>query len=210
MIIEQEVRNAVDNALDKIRQSPIPVGISNRHIHLSLEDFRALFPGKDLTPFKALRQPGHFAAEETLTVVGPKGSIQKVRVLGPLRQQTQVELSATDARSIGVKAPLRVSGHLEGTPGVKLISDFGEITLECGAIVALRHIHMSTIDSLVYGLKDGDTVRVSIEGSMRKTIFDDVAIRVDPKQRLEMHIDTDEANAVDIANRDAFAIIIKD
>nr|PMH81221.1 propanediol utilization protein [Vibrio sp. 10N.286.48.B7] len=207
-MLEQEVRNAIDIALNQIRQSPIPVGISNRHIHLSLEDFRTLFPGNDLTPFKSLHQPGHYAAEETLTVIGPKGSIQNVRVLGPLRQQTQVELSATDARSIGVKAPLRVSGQLEGSPGVKLVSNFGEMTLDCGAIVALRHIHMSTIDSLVYGLKDGDTVKVSIEGSMRKTTFDDVAIRVDPQQRLEMHIDTDEANAVDINNCDAFATIV--
>ncbi|WED28697.1 phosphate propanoyltransferase [Vibrio sp. DW001] len=208
-LIHNEVENIVRNLFDEMRQRPIPVGVSNRHIHLCQADFSALFPGRDLTVKKMLLQPGQYAADEIVTVCGPKGCIERVRILGPLRGQTQVEISATDARTIGVKAPLRLSGKLAGTPGVSLVSQFGEVALEQGTLVALRHIHMSPLEALVYGVSDGDSVKVSIEGTLRKAIFDDVAIRIDPAMKLEMHIDTDEANAADLGNQSAFAVLIK-
>ena len=210
MTNEALIRHAVDKVFEQLRHRPIPVGVSNRHIHLCKEDFKQLFPGNDLTVKKALLQPGQYAAEETLTVCGPKGCIERVRVLGPLRSATQIELSATDARSIGVKAPLRLSGQLKGTPGVRLVSPFGEVTLQQGTIIALRHIHMSPVDALIYGVTNGDSVKIAIQGTLRKAIFDDVAIRVDPELTLEMHIDTDEANAADLGNSDAFAVLIKE
>lgn len=140
-------------------------------------------------------QPGQFAAEQTVTLAGPKGQLHNVRLLGPLRSVSQVEISRTDARTLGITAPLRMSGNLSGTPGVKLISPWAEIDLDSGLIVALRHIHMSPLDALVLRVAHGDTVSVVIEGSGRRTLFDDVAVRVAPDMRLEMHIDTDEANA---------------
>ncbi len=207
-IVNENFIDIEKNIFKEIRKKSIPVGISSRHIHLNLEDFKKLFPGNDLTVMKPLHQVGHFAAEETVTIHGPKGKIERIRVLGPLRSYTQVELSMTDARILGISAPLRASGHLENTPGVKIESEFGELILKSGVIVALRHIHMSVLESQVYDVNDGDTVKVSIEGSLRKIIFDDVLIRVDPNQRLEMHIDTDEANASDISNPEAYALII--
>lgn len=209
-LIHNKVESIVENLFDEMRQRPIPVGVSNRHIHLCESDFTALFPGRDLTVKKMLLQPGQYAADEVVTICGPKGCIERVRILGPLRSQTQVEISATDARAIGVKAPLRLSGKLAGTPGVRLVSQFGEVTLEQGTLVALRHIHMSPLEALVYGVSEGDSVKVSIEGTLRKAIFDDVAIRIDPAMKLEMHIDTDEANAADLGNQSAFAVLIKD
>ncbi|WP_432452373.1 MULTISPECIES: phosphate propanoyltransferase [unclassified Agarivorans] len=209
MIDEILVRKTIENVMLEMRNRPIPVGISNRHIHLAAADFQQLFPGRDLTVKKMLLQPGQYAAEEIVTLCGPKGCIERVRVLGPLRSKTQVELSATDARSIGVKAPLRLSGQLKDTPGVKLVSEFGEVMLEQGVIVALRHIHMSPVDALLYQVEDGDSVKIAIEGTQRKAIFDDVAIRVSPDMKLEMHIDTDEANAADVGSGSAFAILLK-
>lgn len=208
MIDEKQVRDAIENIVDEMRHRPIPVGISNRHIHLCREDFEALFPGKDLTVKKPLLQPGHYAAEEMLTVHGPKGSIERVRVLGPLRSQTQIEISATDARTLGIKAPMRMSGNLKGTPGARLVSQFNEVTLNEGVIVAQRHIHMPPLDALLYNVSDNDLVKVSIQGTQRKAIFDDVAIRISADVVLEMHIDTDEANAADVGSSSAFAILL--
>ncbi|WP_409422929.1 phosphate propanoyltransferase [Pseudaeromonas sp. ZJS20] len=192
---EQQVREAISNVLEQMRQRPIPLGISNRHVHLSASDYQALFPNEPLTVRKELLQPGQYAAEQTVTLSGPKGFLKNVRILGPLRSRTQVEISKTDARSLGVAAPLRLSGQLEQSPGIKLISPYGELSLAQGVIVALRHIHMSPLDALVYGVQQGDRVKVAIAGSGRTTVFDDVAIRVSPQMTLEMHIDTDEANA---------------
>jgi len=209
LIDEKFVKETIQTVINKVRLKPIPVGVSNRHIHLCREDFIQLFPGQDLTVKKMLTQPGHYAAEETVSICGPKGCIERVRVLGPLRSETQVEISSTDSRTLGVKAPLRVSGQLQGTPGIRLVSQFGEVTLEQGVIVALRHIHMSPFDALIYDLSDGDSVKVSIQGTQRKAVFDDVAIRVSSDIVLEMHIDTDEANAADVNNNSAFAVLIK-
>lgn len=210
MMEKELVRTAVCHVLDELRQRPIPLGVSNRHVHLSQTDYQQLFPDQPLAVKKALKQPGQFAAEQTVTVAGPKGHLKNVRILGPLRSQSQIEISRTDARTLGATAPLRLSGKLSNTPGIKLISPFGEITLDEGVIVALRHIHMSPLDALIYGVQHGDSVKVAIEGSSRKTIFDDVAIRVSPEMTLEMHIDTDEANAADVDNPAAFATLVRE
>lgn len=153
------------------------------------------FPRSPSSRKKALLQPGQYAAEQTVTLVGPKGRLNNVRLLGPLRQTSQVEISRTDARILGIAAPLRMSGNLQGTPGIRLISPFAELELSGGTIVAQRHIHMSPLDALILRVSHGDSVAVAIEGSDRRLIFDNVAVRVAPDMRLEMHIDTDEANA---------------
>lgn len=192
---KQQLASTVNKVLDEMRQRPIPIGISSRHIHLAAADYARLFPAQPIQPKKALLQPGQYAAEQTVTLVGPKGRLNNVRLLGPLRQTSQVEISRTDARILGIAAPLRMSGNLQGTPGIRLISPFAELELSGGTIVAQRHIHMSPLDALILRVSHGDSVAVAIEGSDRRLIFDNVAVRVAPDMRLEMHIDTDEANA---------------
>uniref|UniRef100_A0A7C5VKR1 Phosphate propanoyltransferase n=1 Tax=Fervidobacterium thailandense TaxID=1008305 RepID=A0A7C5VKR1_9BACT len=187
---------------------PIVVGVSNRHVHLSREDVEILF-GKDyqLTPIKDLGQPGQFACQETVTIVGPKGSIENVRVLGPERKETQVEISLTDAYKLGLNPPVRDSGDLEGTPGITIIGPKGQVTKEKGVIIAKRHIHMHTSDAEKFGVKDKDIVKVIVEKGERKLIFDDVLIRVSDKFALEFHVDTDEANAALLKNGDTVYIV---
>lgn len=184
----------------QMRQRTIPLGISNRHVHLSVNDYQRLFPGQPLTIKKALGQPGQFAAEQTVTLKGPKGKLSQVRILGPLRGQSQIEISRSDARLLGITAPLRLSGDLAGSAGITLISDDGEITLREGVIIARRHIHMSRLDAAIYGVRPGEIVNVEIQGTGRSLIFGDVCIRVGDDMRLELHIDTDEANAADIGD----------
>ncbi|HCT4299818.1 TPA: phosphate propanoyltransferase [Klebsiella quasipneumoniae] len=202
------LQSTVSKVLDEMRQRPIPLGVSNRHIHLSAEDYERLFPGHPISEKKALLQPGQYAAEQTVTLVGPKGQLKNVRLLGPLRSVSQVEISRTDARTLGIAAPLRMSGNLKGTPGIRLVSPFGELELSTGVIVAQRHIHMSPLDALILRVSHGDRVSVAIEGDERGLIFDNVAIRVSPDMRLEMHIDTDEANAAGADNPQAFARLV--
>ncbi|WP_413738133.1 phosphate propanoyltransferase [Sodalis sp. RH21] len=192
----------------QMRQRFIPVGISNRHVHLSARDYQRLFAQQPLAVKKNLLQPGQFAAEQTLTLKGPKGRLTGVRILGPLREQSQIEISRTDARLLGITAPLRLSGNLQGTAGITLIGDSGEITLDTGVIIARRHIHMSPLDAAIFGVSQGENVKVEISGTGRKLIFDDVAIRVADGMRLEMHIDTDEANAADIGEGKSTARLI--
>lgn len=187
---------------------PIVVGVSNRHVHLSREDVEILF-GKDyqLTPIKDLGQPGQFACQETVTIVGPKGSIENVRVLGPERKETQVEISLTDAYKLGLNPPVRDSGDLEGTPGITIIGPKGQVTKDRGVIIAKRHIHMHTSDAEKFGVKDKDIVKVIVEKGDRKLIFDDVLIRVSDKFALEFHVDTDEANAALLKTGDIVYIV---
>jgi len=171
------------------------VETSARHVHLSQEDLEKLFgEGAKLTYKKELSQPGQYACEERVTIVGPKNSISNVIILGPVRSSTQVEVSLTDARTLGITAPVRESGHTEGTPGCKIIGPKGEIEIKEGVIAAKRHIHMTPEDAEKFGVKDKDIVSVKIE-SERSTIYGDVVVRVSPKFALAMHIDTDEANA---------------
>ena len=173
----------------------ILVETSARHVHLSDKDLETLFgTGATLTHKKDLSQPGQFACEERVKLVGPKKEIANVIILGPVRPATQVELSYTDARTLGVDAPLRESGDLAGTPGLKLVGPAGEVDIDAGAIVAKRHIHMTPEDAAAYGVENGQIVSVKID-SDRSAVLGDVVIRVSPKFSLAMHIDTDEANA---------------
>lgn len=178
----------------------VPVGISARHVHLSQADLQTLFgSGYTLRQKKALSQPGQFAAEEQVCVVGPRGTLEKVRVLGPVRSATQVELALTDAMKLGIQAPVRMSGDLAGSPGCKLIGPVGEVTLQQGVIAAARHIHMAEDQAAAYGLHDGDRVSVRIN-TARPCIWSDVIIRAGKSHELEMHIDTDEANSALLTN----------
>ncbi|NDO80287.1 propanediol utilization protein [Citrobacter sp. NCU1] len=205
---KQLLETTVSQVLEEMRERPIPLGVSNRHIHLCAEDYARLFPGHPISEKKALLQPGQYAAEQTVTLVGPKGQLKNVRLLGPLRNTSQVEISRTDARTLGVAAPLRMSGALQGTPGIRLVSPFAELDLTSGVIIARRHIHMSPLDALILRVSHGDSVSVAIEGDERRLIFDNVAVRVSPDMRLEMHIDTDEANAAGADNPHAFAKLV--
>ncbi|MDR1928408.1 MAG: phosphate propanoyltransferase [Oscillospiraceae bacterium] len=173
---------------------------SARHVHVTREDLDILFgEGYALTPKKALSQPGQFACEERVRVEGGKGAFPAVSILGPLRGATQVELSLTDARSIGVAAPVRESGDIEGSGGCKLVGPKGEVTLTKGVITAKRHIHATPGDAAAYGLKDKQIVSIKYEGSGRSIIFGDVVLRVHPDFALAAHIDTDESNAGGVA-----------
>ncbi|MEE0946040.1 MAG: phosphate propanoyltransferase [Acutalibacteraceae bacterium] len=175
------------------------VEISAHHVHVSEADLEILFgKGHKLTNKKDLSQPGQFACEERVTVVGPKREIKGVSILGPCRPQTQVEISLTEARSIGVSAPIRESGDLAGSPGCKLVGPCGEVEITEGVIAAKRHIHMTPADAEKYGIVDKQIVSVKIPTEGRALIFDDVVARVSPSYALAMHLDTDEANAAAI------------
>lgn len=175
---------------------PVLVEVSARHVHVSEKDLETLFgKGYQLTPKKDLSQPGQFACEERVTVVGPKKELKGVSILGPTRKDTQVEISLTDARSIGVNALIRESGDIEGTLGCKIVGPCGEVVLDKGVIAAKRHIHMTTADAEKYGLQDRQVVSVRIDGEGRSTVYGDVVVRVSDKFALAMHIDTDEGNA---------------
>ncbi len=173
----------------------IMVETSARHIHLTQEDLETLF-GKDvqLTPKKALSQVGQFACAEKVEIVGPKSSI-KMSILGPVRPETQIELSKTEARSIGIDAPTRMSGELAGTPGCKVIGPKGEITLDHGVVVAKRHAHFTPEQAVEFGVKDGQNIQIKLNYNERALIFGDVIARVSKTAGLAVHIDTDEANA---------------
>lgn len=173
----------------------VGIGISNKHVHLSRKDVDVLFgEGHKLTPIKDLVQPGQFACDERVDIVGPKGTLKGVRVLGPERPETQVELSLTDARTIGIKAPIRESGKLEGSAACKLIGPVGEVELEKGVIAAWRHIHLSATQAEEAGVKDKDIVSIEIGGE-RPLVFHNVLVRAGKGHEREAHIDTDEGNA---------------
>ncbi len=174
----------------------ILVETSARHVHVTKEDLETLFgKGYELTVKKMLSQPGQYASNERVTVVGPKKELANVSILGPVRTATQVELSLTDARSIGIAAPVRESGDIAGSVGCKLVGPAGEVEITEGVIAAKRHVHMTPADAEAAGLKDKDIVKVSCGGNGRKLVFDDVVIRVSEKFATAMHIDTDESNA---------------
>lgn len=183
-------------------ENQIPVGISNRHIHLNREDLETLFgAGYELTPMKDLSQPGQYACKETLTLIGPSmRPIENVRVLGPLRKSSQVEISMTDSFVLKVKPPVRESGKTQGSAPVTIIGPKGIVSLKEGCIIANRHIHMSPADAQKFGVKDGDYINVDAFSGTRKTRWYDVQIRVHKDFRLEMHVDTDDANAVGFKN----------
>ncbi|WP_019851561.1 phosphate propanoyltransferase [Desulfitobacterium sp. PCE1] len=185
----------------------IPVGISNRHIHLSRNDVNALFgEGYPLTKIKDLSQPGQYACKETLTICGPKGAIENVRILGPERQESQVEILKTDCFKLGLKAPVKLSGELQGTPGITLVGPKGSILLGQGVIIAQRHIHMSLEDAQHFGVRDGELVTIQISG-LRGGTYSNVAVRANTTSQLECHIDTDEANAMELAPTSKITIV---
>lgn len=177
--------------------SKILVETSARHLHVSQQDLETLFgKGYTLTPKKDLSQPGQFACEERVTIIGPKRELAGVSILGPCRPATQIEISLTDARSIGVAAPVRESGDTKSSAPVKLVGPAGEVELGEGCIVAKRHIHLDTATASAYGLKNAQVVSVACDnGQGRKLVFDDVVVRVSDSYAPAMHIDTDEANA---------------
>lgn len=207
-VIEQIVINTVKKLINE-KDSPnrVVLGISNKHIHLSREDIDTLFgKGYQLTNIKDLKQPGQYAAKETVKVIGPKGCFDRVRILGPARPESQIEISLTDARTLGIQAPVCESGKLDGTPGITLEGPNGKIALEKGVMIALRHIHMPLDVAAQLGIKDKDWVCVETSG-VRKTIFCNVLARVSDKYDYEMHLDTDEANAAGLNNNDYLKII---
>lgn len=177
----------------------ISVGVSNRHVHLSQKDLETLFGvGYRLSAMKNLSQPGQYACKETVTLCGPKGAIEKVRILAPVRKETQVEILRGDCFKLGVKAPVRQSGDLDKTPGITLVGPQGTVCLTQGLIVALRHIHMHTDDALCFGVCDGQVVRVRVQGE-RGGLFENVLVRSNANSALECHLDTEEANAMDLS-----------
>ena len=178
---------------------PVLVEISARHIHVTEKDLETLFgSGYKLTPKKDLSQPGQFASEERVDVVGPKKTLANVSILGPCRKATQIELSATDARSIGISAPIRESGDIAGSGACKLVGPAREVELTEGVIVAKRHIHMTPEDAANYSIKDKQIVSVALNTADRSLVFGDVVARVSPSYKLAMHIDTDEANSASV------------
>ncbi len=184
----------------------LPIALSNKHIHLSQADIDVLFgQGYELTHKKDLSQPGQFACEEMVEVVGPKGST-KMRVLGPARPESQVEVSLADARALGIAVPVRQSGDVEGTPGCKLVGPNGEVEIERGVIVAARHIHMSLEDAEKFGVKDKDVVSVRTEG-LRGLVFNNVLVRANAAFKLEMHVDLEEGNAAGVKNGDLVELV---
>ena len=206
--VAEAVLKALENGSST--EGDIPVGISNRHIHLSKEHVEVLFgKGYELTPFKDLSQPGQYACKEQLTIVGPSlRPIEKVRVLGPVRSASQVEISRTDAYVLKVKPPVRESGKISGSAPITIIGPKGTVTLNEGCIIANRHIHMSIEEGERFGVKDNEYVDVDAFGE-RRTRFFDVQVRVHKDFRLEMHLDTDDANAAGLANGSMVSIVKK-
>lgn len=190
---------------------PVPIAISGRHVHLDRAAMDALFgEGSELTVYRNLSQPGQFAARETVTLVGPRGEIGRVRVLGPLRKATQVEISRTDEFTLGVDAPVRASGKIQGSAPITLRGPAGTLHLQEGLICAWRHIHMTPTDAAAYDVENGDQVEVAITGGDRDLTFGDVLVRVKDSYVLEMHIDTDEANAAELSSGNAGGDLLYD
>jgi len=187
----------------------IPIAVSARHVHLTQEAVEQLFgEGHELTFYKWLSQPGQFAAKEQVTLLGPKHNLERVRVLGPVRSKCQVEISRTDEFYLGIDAPVRASGHIENTPGITLVGPNGTVSLKEGVICAWRHIHMTPVDAVKFGVDDRDVVEVKIDSPERSLTFGSVLVRVSPDYKLEMHIDTDEANAAELNQQDAGEILL--
>lgn len=199
--------NAVQQAAKAPKANTIPVGISNRHVHLSQADLDTLFgSGYQLTKIKDLSQPGQYACKETVTLCGPKGAIEKVRILGPVRPKTQVEVLQGDSFKLGVSAPAKLSGDLSGTPGVTLIGAKGSVQLSEGLMVAQRHIHMTPEDAMAFGVTDGQIVGIQIDGP-RGGIYQNVVVRATSTSQLECHVDTEEANAMNINSKTTTTIV---
>ena len=203
----KDIRGIIREVLEEVISDDVVIGVLNRHIHLSQKDLDTLFgEGYKLSKMKDMKQPGQFATNEKLDIVGPKGKFSGVRIIGPVRKETQVEISITDSFKLGLTPPIRQSGDLEGTPGIKIVGPKGEIEILRGVIVAGRHIHMPKYIADIRGYKDGEIVKVETYGE-RKIIMCNVVLRVSDKMAKEMHIDVDEANAAGLKNDDYVKII---
>lgn len=213
LVVQTDEALAIARQADRLARSVepvpsrrrIPVAISARHVHLNQQTVEQLFgQGHQLTPQRPLSQPGQFAAEEQVTLVGPKRQIERVRILGPTRSQNQVEISRTDEFHLGIDAPVRASGDVDNTPGITMVGSEGrQVTIDHGVICAWRHIHMTPADADYFGVQDGDVVDVEVgQRGVRSLTFGDVLIRVKSSYRLEMHIDTDEGNAAELDRGD--------
>lgn len=198
--IKKLVRNEIiKEFIDRYGNFYVPVAVSNRHMHISSADLEKLFGnGYKLKPVRSLSQPGQFVCEEKVGLVGPKGRIDGVRVLGPERNGTQVEISITDSHILGIKPVIRMSGQIDGTPGIRIVGPAGSLELPRGVIVSARHLHISREEAGWYGLKNGDVVKVRKTGE-RETVLGNVQVRAGDGHSLEVHIDTDEGNAAGIA-----------
>ncbi|WP_291258750.1 phosphate propanoyltransferase [Fusobacterium sp.] len=203
----KSLESTLREVLNEVISDEVVVGVSNRHIHLSQEDLEELFGvGYSLSKMKDMKQPGQFAAKETVTIEGPKGRFEGVRILGPVRKETQVEVSVSDSFKIGVKPPIRESGKLDRSPGIKIIGPKGSVVKERGVIVAGRHIHMPKYIADIRGYKDGELVKVETSGE-RKVVLYNVLLRVGSNMAKEIHLDMDEANAAGLKNDDYVKII---
>ncbi|MCC2816436.1 phosphate propanoyltransferase [Lachnoclostridium pacaense] len=198
---------AARESIPAARDNTIPVGVSNRHVHLSQGDLEALFgPGYELSRMKDLSQPGQYACKETVTICGPKGAIEKVRILGPVRSRTQVEILAGDSFKLGIKSTARLSGDLDGTPGITIIGPKGSVQIKEGLMVAQRHIHMLPEDAVRMGVHDGQVVSLEVDG-IRGGILRNTIVRVTGQSGLECHIDTEEANALGLSSSSRVKIV---
>lgn len=198
---------AARESIPDARDNTIPVGVSNRHVHLSQGDLEALFgPGYELSRMKDLSQPGQYACKETVTICGPKGAIEKVRILGPVRSRTQVEILAGDSFKLGIKSTARLSGDLDGTPGITIIGPKGSVQIKEGLMVAQRHIHMLPEDAVRMGVHDGQVVSLEVDG-IRGGILRNTIVRVTGQSGLECHIDTEEANALGLSSSSRVKIV---
>jgi putative phosphotransacetylase len=197
---QQAIQSIVEEVVSRLTvmnptKPSIPMAVSARHCHLSQRDLEALFgEGYELTKKADLSQPGQFAANESITIVGPRGSLEKVRILGPARNITQVEVSQTDSVKLGVKPPLRESGDIEGSAPITLVGPKGSLYKKEGLIIAQAHIHMTPEDASIFSVENGEYVKIEVNG-VRPVTLGKVLIRVSPRYKLEMHVDTDEANA---------------
>lgn len=197
----------VKTAYEQTGKRFVPAAASNRHIHVSAQDLETLFgKGYALKPERALSQPGQFAASETVTIAGPKGRIDQVRVLGPARGKTQVEILTTDAFRLGVKPVVRISGDIEGTPGATIIGPAGTVELTNGVIVAMRHVHISIEQAAWLGLQNGDIASIRKDG-VRALVLENVPVRCGEGHNLELHLDMEEANAGSIKNGELLEIV---
>lgn len=209
MIDEDTIKAVAAEALKHIGKSlgTVPCGVSNRHIHLTKADAGVLFgEGYELTPLAKLSQPGQFSSKETLILAGPKGCLEKVRIIGPYRKATQVEISRTDNFKLGINAPVRNSGDIAGSAGCIIIGPKGHIVLKEGVIVAARHIHLSPTEATQFGLKDKDVVSIRTGGE-RAVVFGNVLVRTGESHLRDFHLDTDEANAAGLKNGDIVEVI---
>ncbi|MFI5346890.1 MAG: phosphate propanoyltransferase [Elusimicrobiota bacterium] len=206
MITPSQVAGLAEEIEKRVKRSKldIPVGVSNRHCHLTREHFKILF-GAAAEPkrVKDIKQPGFYAAEELISVQGPKGVVHKIRLVAPYRDHTQIELAVTDAFMIGLNPPVRESGDVKGSAGATLVGPAGKVDIKEGVIVAQRHLHFSPSEAKALGVASGEVVRVRAgTGKGRSTVFEDVVVRVSDKYSLEFHVDTDEANAAGIKTGD--------